>query len=182
MFLNKEKRKSLYFRLMVISAVAVAVIGVYAYKQQNVKSPNDDVTALNPDLALKAETLDLERLKSYGLPILIDFGADSCVPCKEMAPILEKLNKKYQGKVIVKFVDVRKNPELTENFPVQLIPTQFFFKSDGSPLPQEANPPFDVIGYIDEETQEHAFTVHRGGLTEEQLEAAFKEMGFKQQD
>ena len=169
-------------RLIIVSIVIVAIFAIYVYKQQNTKSINDDVTALNPDFALKAETLDLERLKSYGLPILIDFGADSCVPCKEMAPILEKLNKKYQGKVIVKFVDVRKNPGLAENFPVQLIPTQFFFKSDGSPLPQEANPPFDVIGYIDEETQEHAFTVHQGGLTEEQLEAAFKEMGSKQQD
>ena len=169
-------------KLIIVSIVIVAIFAIYVYKQQNTKSINDDVTALNPDFALKAETLDLERLKSYGLPILIDFGADSCVPCKEMAPILEKLNKKYQGKVIVKFVDVRKNPGLAENFPVQLIPTQFFFKSDGSPLPQEANPPFDVIGYIDEETQEHAFTVHQGGLTEEQLEAAFKEMGSKQQD
>ena len=182
MFLNKEKRKSLYFRLMVISAVAVAVIGVYAYKQQNVKSPNDDVTALNPDLALKAETLDLERLKSYGLPILIDFGADSCVPCKEMAPVLEKLNKEYQGKVIIKFVDVWRNPKLAENFPVQVIPTQFFFSSDGSPLAQGANPPFDVIGYINQETEEHAFTVHQGGLTEEQLVAVFIEMGLKEQD
>ena len=169
-------------KLIIVSIVIVAIFAIYVYKQQNTKSINDDVTALNPDFALKAETLDLERLKSYGLPILIDFGADSCVPCKEMAPVLEKMNNKYQGQVIVKFVDVRKNPELAENFPVQLIPTQFFFKSDGSPLPQEANPPFDVIGYIDEETQEHAFTVHQGGLTEEQLEAAFKEMGSKQQD
>lgn len=169
-------------KLIIVSTVIVAIFGIYVYKQQNEKNLNDYAAGGNPDFALKTETLDLERLKSYGLPILIDFGADSCVPCKEMAPILEKLNKKYQGKVIVKFVDVRKNPELTENFPVQLIPTQFFFKSDGSPLPQEANPPFDVIGYIDEETQEHAFTVHQGGLTEEQLEAAFKEMGFKQQD
>lgn len=169
-------------KLIIVSIVIVAIFAIYVYKQQNIKSINDDVAAVNSDFALKTETLDMEKLKSYGLPILIDFGADSCVPCKKMAPVLEKLNKKYQGKVIVKFVDVWKNPKLAEKFPVQLIPTQFFFNSDGSPLAQEANPPFDVIGYINQETQEQAFTVHQGGLTEEQLEAAFKEMGLKQQD
>ncbi|OLN32939.1 Thioredoxin [Desulfosporosinus metallidurans] len=40
---------------------------------------------------------------------MIDFGADSCVPCKEMAPVLKKLNTEMQGKAIVKFVDVWKN-------------------------------------------------------------------------
>ncbi len=169
-------------KLIIVSIVIVAVFAIYVYKQQNIKSLNDDMAGVNPDFALKTETLDLEKLKSYGLPILIDFGAGSCVPCKEMAPVLEKLNKEYRGKVIIKFVDVWRNPELAENFPVQVIPTQFFFNSDGSPLAQEANPPFDVIGYINKETQEQTFTVHQGGLTEEQLEAAFKEMGLKQQD
>lgn len=180
--MDKGSRKSISVKLMIISIVIVAIFAIYVYKQQDEKNLNDAVAGGNADFALKAETLDLEKLKSYGLPILIDFGADSCVPCKEMAPVLVKLNKKYQGKVIVKFVDVWRNPKLAENFPVQVIPTQFFFNSDGSPLAREANPPFDVIGYIDQETQEHAFTVHQGGLTEEQLEAAFKEMGFKQQD
>lgn len=169
-------------RLIIVSTVIVAIFGIYVYKQQNEKNLNDYAAGGNPDFALKTETLDLEKLKSYGLPILIDFGADSCVPCKEMAPLLEKLNKEYQGKVIIKFVDVWRNPELAENFPVQVIPTQFFFNSDGSPLAQGANPPFEVIGYINQETQEHAFTLHQGGLTEEQLEAAFKEMGLNQQD
>ena len=52
------------------------------------------------------DAIDLEELKSYGLPIIIDFGADSCVPCKEMAPVLEKLNEELKGKAIVLFVDV----------------------------------------------------------------------------
>ncbi len=180
--MDKDNRKSVSVKLIIISTVIVAIFAIYVYKQQNEKNLIDTAAAGNPDFALKAETLDLEKLKSYGLPILIDFGADSCVPCKEMAPVLEKLNKKYQGKVIVKFVDVWRNPKLAENFPVQLIPTQFFFNSDGSPLAQEANPPFDVIGYIDQDTKEHAFTVHQGGLTEEQLEAAFIEMGLKEQE
>lgn len=35
------------------------------------------------------EPIDLEELKSFGIPIIIDFGADSCIPCKEMEPVLE---------------------------------------------------------------------------------------------
>lgn len=53
----------------------------------------------NPDFSLYVtEKIDLEKLKSYGLPIIIDFGADSCIPCKEMAPVLLELNAGLRGK------------------------------------------------------------------------------------
>ncbi|MDD2351172.1 MAG: thioredoxin family protein, partial [Synergistaceae bacterium] len=95
--MDKDKRKSISVKLIIISIVIVAVFAIYIYKQQNEKNLIDYAAGGNPDFALKTKTLDLEKLKSYGLPILIDFGADSCVPCKEMAPVLEKLNKEYQG-------------------------------------------------------------------------------------
>lgn len=121
----------------------------------------------------------MKKLRSHGLPILIDFGADSCIPCKEMAPVLEELNKKYQGRVIIKFVDVWKYPEAAEGFPLQVIPTQFFFTAEGEPLLPETKPPFDVNAYSRNEDGKHVFTAHQGGLTKEQLEAAFEKMGMK---
>ena len=50
----------------------------------------------NPDFFLEVtEPLDFDRLKSYGLPIMIDFGADSCAPCKEMAPVLSGSSREF---------------------------------------------------------------------------------------
>lgn len=58
-----------------------------------------------------------------------------------MAPVLQKLNKEMQGKAIVKFVDVWKNENAAADFPVDLIPTQFYFDKDGNPfVPRDADP------------------------------------------
>lgn len=47
---------------------------------------------------------------THGLPRLVDVGADACVPCKLMAPILDELRREYAGRMDVVFVDVWKNP------------------------------------------------------------------------
>jgi thioredoxin 1 len=126
------------------------------------------------------EEIDLEQLKSYGVPIVIDFGADSCIPCKEMAPVLEKLNDELKGKAIVRFVDVWKYPELAANFPISIIPTQVFIDKDGKPyVPTEANSK-GMIMYETKDTNEHVFTTHEGGITEEELLSMLKEMGMEE--
>jgi thioredoxin 1 len=136
-------------------------------------------TATNPDFALAVSKLDLEKLKSYGLPIIIDFGADECIPCKEMAAVLKKLNAEWQGKVIVKFVDVWKYPNEADNFPLQVIPTQFFFDGQGKPFVPSDPEGMQLTMYSLKGTQEHVYTSHQGGLTETQLKAIFEEMGIK---
>ena len=80
------------------------------------------------------------------------------------------MNESMQGKAIVQFVDVWKNPEAAANFPVQVIPTQIFVNKDGTPfIPSEdLSSQIDFIQYHLRETQEHAFTAHQGGLTKEQ--------------
>jgi thioredoxin 1 len=131
------------------------------------------------DFSLAVSEIDLEKLKSYGLPFMIDFGADSCIPCKEMAPVLEKLNEEWQGKVIVKFADVWKYPDAAAEFPVQVIPTQFFFDGQGKPYIPSDPEGMQMIMYYLKDTQEHIYTAHQGGMTEEQIKAAFKEMGIE---
>ncbi len=133
----------------------------------------------NADFDLVATTIDLAKLKSYGLPIIIDFGADSCIPCKEMAPVLKKLNAELRGKVIVKFVDVWKYKNAAANFPVEVIPTQFFFDKNGKPYVPSDPDKMQMNMYSAKDTNKHVYTSHQGGMTEEQIMAVLTDMGFK---
>ena len=64
-------------------------------------------------------------------PLLVDVGADKCVPCVMMAPILEELKKDYSRSVQIKFVDVWKNPGAEKPYRVRVIPTQIFYDPSG---------------------------------------------------
>ena len=43
----------------------------------------------------ETEAIDFEERASYGIPLIVDYGADTCIPCKEMAPVLEKANEEF---------------------------------------------------------------------------------------
>lgn len=132
---RSKSRSNMPAARIILPVLILAIIGgIWLFKNKKAEeSPGNGV--INPDFALHvAEKIDLERLKSYGLPVIIDFGADSCLPCKEMAPVLEKLNKKLQGKAIIKFVDVWKYPEIAQGYPIRVIPTHVFFGKDGKPF------------------------------------------------
>jgi thioredoxin 1 len=66
-----------------------------------------------------------------GTVTMLDLGADKCIPCKMMAPIIEKLKKDYNGKADIIFIDVWKNPKQAERFKISSIPTQIFYDKDG---------------------------------------------------
>ncbi len=66
------------------------------------------------------------------LPRLVDLGADKCIPCKAMAPVLRELKTEYGGRFEVEFIDVWKNPGAAGPYRIQTIPTQIFFAADGS--------------------------------------------------
>lgn len=66
------------------------------------------------------------------LPRLVDLGADECIPCKMMAPILEELKQEYAGKLDVEFIDVWKNPLEGRKYGIRAIPTQIFYDAKGN--------------------------------------------------
>jgi len=74
---------------------------------------------------------NLEKIPLKGMVTMIDLGAKSCIPCKMMAPILEKLEKVYDGKAAIVFIDVWKHRRQAKRFRIRAIPTQIFFDQQG---------------------------------------------------
>jgi thioredoxin 1 len=91
-----------------------------------------------------------------GTVTMIDLGARKCIPCKMMAPILEKLEKVYAKRAAVVFFDVWEDPAPAKRFGIRAIPTQIFFDKDGKEVYR-----------------------HEGFLSEEEIVRRFKEMGVK---
>jgi len=65
------------------------------------------------------------------LPTLLEFGRGKCFACKKMKPLLEELAKEWDGKAVIRIVDIDKEKELTQKNKVMMIPTQVFYDSTG---------------------------------------------------
>ena len=73
------------------------------------------------------QSFDEEVLKSSE-PVLVDFHAEWCGPCKAMAPALEEVSAEMAGKIKVVKVDVDANPEITTKYQIQAMPTLIIIK------------------------------------------------------
>lgn len=103
---------------LLIAAVVVVVVSVAILRRQ---------APPGPDAARSAPA----GTQPVALPRMVDLGADKCIPCKEMAPILVELRKEYSGRATIEFIDVWTNPAAGEPYGVRVIPTQIFFDRYG---------------------------------------------------
>ncbi len=76
-------------------------------------------------------TFKSDVLQAKG-PVLVDFWAEWCGPCRQLTPLVEELSKEMQGKLKVVKVNIDKNPETPQTYGVRGIPTLIIFK-DGKP-------------------------------------------------
>ena len=67
-----------------------------------------------------------ELVQKTDLPVLLDFYADWCGPCKVLGPIIEELAQEYEGKALVAKVNTEVNPRLSQYFKIKSIPTIMF--------------------------------------------------------
>ena len=79
-------------------------------------------------LELTDQTFQAEVNES-DLPVVVDFGATWCGPCKRLAPIVEELAKEYEGKVKIAKFDIDSSPQTPAKFGIMSVPTVIFFKS-----------------------------------------------------
>ncbi len=178
------KNKKIISTIIVV-LILIIITAIWAIKNNEKKDTqnigeNEKSEMTNSDFLLNVNSeLDIEKLKSYNIPIIIDFGADSCIPCKEMEPVLKSLNNELYEKAIIKFVDVWKNQKLAIGYPVTMIPTQLFIDSNGLPyIPKEIK---DIKFEIHKDSDgNHIFTTHVGGLTKTQMLRILKEMGLNE--
>ena len=103
-----------------------------------------------------AEADEFNNLPVKGMVTMIDLGAKKCIPCKMMAPILEKMEKVYKGKAVIAFIDVWEHQEPVKRFGIRAIPTQIFFDKNGQEVYR-----------------------HEGFLAEKNIVAILEKMGVK---
>lgn len=69
--------------------------------------------------------------ESETLITFYELGSTTCIPCKQMKPVMESISKKYGSQVKIIFYDVNKEPNRTDEFDIRLIPTQIFHDKNG---------------------------------------------------
>jgi thioredoxin 1 len=99
---------------------------------------------------------EFKKAIASGKPVLVDFGANSCIPCRQMRPVLKEIGTEYSAKAKILVIDVYKFQDLARQYGVQLIPTLVFFDSKGK----------------------EAFR-HLGILEKEKIVAKLKEIGME---
>jgi len=81
---------------------------------------------MSDEMLLTEENFDNEVLNST-IPVLVDFWAEWCVPCKRLTPIIEELSKEYRGRVKVMKLNVDSSPDIAAKYGISGIPALYLF-------------------------------------------------------
>lgn len=116
-------RKSSLIMLIIIFLMSIACI--QAQKSQN--ESNREQTVQEGKVITGKLEVDFSGFKVT----FIELGADKCIPCRRMQPIMKEIAEEFAGQVQVVFYDVWKDPRPARKYGIQLIPTQVFIDKDG---------------------------------------------------
>jgi thioredoxin 1 len=119
----KPKRSTLIAGILIAIGIALVLI-IGCSDQAGEKSKTEAASG--------ESQADAGSHQTAKLPMLVDLGKGTCIACKKMKPILEELTKEYEGRAIVKFIDLRYEPQAARQYGIRLIPTQIFYDSEGN--------------------------------------------------
>ncbi|MDD4028643.1 MAG: thioredoxin family protein [Caldisericia bacterium] len=114
----------------------------------------------NQQVSSKTSILDIE---TNGLPLFLEVGSDTCVPCVAMEEVLDTLRNDYEGVLAVEFLHA-KNTEEVKKLDVHAIPTQIFFDEKGNEFSRHTGyiPAEDIVSIF----QEHGIDLHKKSFKE----------------
>lgn len=117
------------------------------------------------------------KLLKKKLPIIGAYGSEGCGPCREFEPTLIRLNREFDGKAFIKYVDIWEHQGAQENIPVQVIPTQNFVTARGEPYnpSEEKIKKYNLIQIKDNEGK-LLYTLHQGPMPYEDLVEIIEDM------
>jgi len=129
-------RSGAWTKVAIVVVLALAVGAALYMKGQEpaTAAPGSPQTNVKPVEAAPGPPVaaqPTEPVAKAALPRLVDLGAGKCIPCKMMAPILEELKEQYKGRLDVIFLDVWKNPDVSKQYGIRVIPTQIFYDATG---------------------------------------------------
>ncbi|MGB8657191.1 MAG: thioredoxin domain-containing protein [Candidatus Zixiibacteriota bacterium] len=139
-------------RFLITGILVLAGIAFFLFNNSGYRAGRSSYTAGEiPDSAANPGGQQGARL-----PMLVDLGKGTCIPCKKMKPILDELKLEYQGKATVRIIDLRDEPKEAGRYGIRLIPTQIFFDAAGKEVFR-----------------------HEGFMDKQSIQAKFIEMGVK---
>ncbi len=115
------------------------------------KEAGADSTNAGAAPAAQYETTDGQLLSSDGKPMLVDFYADWCKPCREMKPVFDSLKNVYGSGIDFVSINVDENRNLAEQYRIEAIPCLVFIAPDGTELHR-------LVGYQDGKSVEASIT------------------------
>lgn len=190
----KKTQIKKFISIVLILIVVCILFGIYAYKNKNNQSTETNKSTSEAQNSSKNsssknnggnsnnsietdEPIDYDGIVKEGKSLILIFGSEDCVACRQLKPVMQKLSDKYEGKIYIKYVDIVKHPDFYDNYKFQYIPSLIFFKNDGTPyIPSKE--------YVDEYNFEIAkddsgnakYTLHQGALPQEILENIIQEL------
>jgi len=124
-----KKRRDIFRRILLLLALYLGIGFAGAlWSMENYAKPLQAEVISEPPTNTGG---DLKKALQSQKPVLVDFGANKCIPCRQIRPILREIAKEYDGKAHVLIIDVFEHRELAREHRIQLIPTLVFFNRSG---------------------------------------------------
>jgi len=129
-------KKTIFFSVLIISITFTSCNAVNPGSKGENISGNGNVSALSNDMFKKLVfNYDVNKEWKFegSKPVIIDFYADWCPPCRKLSPLVEEIAKEYKGKIVVYKVDTDKEKALAQSLGITNLPTLLYIPANGKP-------------------------------------------------